>query len=443
MTTYQKMCKQLLLPIGGKLLGLNIHPKLQDYNRFQWLSRNEIDEFQNKRFKGLILFISQKVPFYKKYFRKNGLNPSDFKTIQDISLLPIITKSTIRNHFRDLCVEGYNKKTIEMKSSGSTGFQTTVLVDNKVLTEVLSTQLLFWSWGGFQLGDRHLQTGMSLNRGIIKRFKDYLFQCYYFSAFGLKDSDLLKCIETIQQKNIHFIFGYASSLYVIAKYLESRNQQLQVKKLFTRGDCLFPNYRLLIEKTFNAQVIDCYGLGEGLQVACQCSSHDYLHIAEHHLFVEITNKETAKNTSNEKIGNVIVTRFEPGPMPLIRYETGDISSLHDGKCKCGRNLKLLSRVLGRDTDIIRSPMGDRLIVHFFTQLFEMIPEISQFQIIQSSLSQLIINYVQGDGFHEGILKKIELQINEKCLFKFEIKFNEVIEIPLEKSNKRRFVISKL
>lgn len=227
---------------------------------------------------------------------------------------------------------------------------------------------------------------------------------------------------------------------MIAKHAQNKN--ISLTKIFTWGDCLFPHYRELIEKTFSCRVVDCYGMGEGLQIACQCENHGPLHIAEHNVHVEILDPDGFPVPQNE-IGRVVVTRFDPGPMPLVRYDTGDIASFVSGECGCGRQLKLISRIQGRNTDMIQTPSGDRLIVHFFTKLFDSIQEIIQFQVRQEKADEIQILYVPGKGFGERILDDIRDQIHNHCTYKLTVNFQSVNEIPLAKSNKRRFIISKI
>ena len=39
-------------------------------------------------------------------------------------------------------------------------------------------------------------------------------------------------------------------------------------------------------------------------------------------------------------------------LPLLRYRTGDIASLHRGTCACGRTLVRMSKVVGRRDDML-------------------------------------------------------------------------------------------
>jgi phenylacetate-CoA ligase len=281
---------------------------------------------------------------------------------------------------------------------------------------------------------------MSLERGAVRKMKDLIFRCSYTSAFDLRDETAATMLRRIDRKGIRSLFGYSSSLYVLAKYLDRCGERRTMDSIFVWGDSLFPHYREVVERVFQCRVTDCYGLGEGLQCAAQCEEHDALHEAMHGVILEIVDHQGEPCALGE-LGRVVVTRLEAGPMPLIRYDTGDVAYFVDGDCACGRQLRRISRIQGRSTDIVSTPAGDRMIVHFFTQIFEMIPQIAQFQVRQNRPDAIAIAFVRGSGFHAGVLEEVKRQILEQCRFPLAIDFREVSEIPLEKSNKRRFVIS--
>lgn len=440
MTLYQRFCDRALLPLADLALGQHVRARLDELLAFQWAPAEEIHRYREQRLRELLAFSADRVPFYREIFAHLGMRPADVATVDDLPRLPVLTKQHLRDRFEALRVEGYRGRTYEMKSSGSTGAQTTVLIDAACNDEVFATQLLFWSWGGFAMGLPHLQTGMSLHRGAVKRVKDALFRCSYTSAFDLTDEALERMRRRIDTAGIRAIFGYASSIYVLAKYLDRRGLQRRMDAIFTWGDSLFPHYRALIERVFGCRVSDCYGLGEGLQCAAQCEHHDALHEAMHGVVIEIVDGDGMPVPTGQ-LGRVVVTRLTPGPMPLIRYDTGDVAHFVDGTCPCGRSLRRVSRIQGRSTDIVSTPAGDRLIVHFFTQIFEMIPQVRQFQVRQERPEQITIRYVRGEGFGPAVLDDVRRQIRDNCVYPLEIEFTEVAEIPLERSNKRRFVIS--
>jgi phenylacetate-CoA ligase len=442
LTAYQRFCYSVILPAGDWVLGQRVRRTFDELLEFQWWSLERIERFRTQRLRDLVQVSVERVPFYRAAFRERGISPGDIQGPSDLPRLPVLTKQHLRDHFDDLRVEGYRGKTTVMKSSGSTGAQTSVLIDRACNDEVFATQLLFWTWGGFAMGRPHLQTGMSLERGTTKRIKDLLFRCTYTSAFDLTDAAVESMLRQIEQRRIKALFGYASSLYVLAKYLDRKGLRRPMESIFTWGDSLFPHYRALIEQVFECPVNDCYGLGEGLQCAAQCEQHDALHEAMHGVIVEIVDHE-GRPVPEGELGRVVVTRLTPGPMPLIRYDTGDVAHFVGGSCACGRALRRISRIQGRSTDIVTTPAGDRLIVHFFTQIFEMIPEIAQFQVRQERPDSITVRYVKGQGFEEKILDRIRTEILSNCRYPLEILFEAVEHIPLEQSNKRRFVISRV
>jgi phenylacetate-CoA ligase len=442
LSAYQQFCHRVLLPASDALLGHDVAARFRQLRRFQWLSREEIEQHRSARLQALVLQASTRVPFYRDYFSRSGLDPLAIRAAGDLALLPIVGKMELREQPERLMVEGYRGRTTAMKSSGSTGAQTTVYLDNACQTEVFATQLLYLSWGGFAMGKPHLQTGMSLQRGAVRTLKDRLFRCTYVSGFELTDQRVEKALQEIDRRGIRMVMGYASSLYVIARYLQKSGRRVQMDSAFTWGDSLFPHYRELIEATIGCRVTDCYGLGEGLQCAAQCEEYDALHEHMHGVIVEIVDGD-GRPVEDGELGRVVVTRLEAGPMPLIRYDTGDAASFVAGPCGCGRELRRLSRVQGRATDIVTTPGGDRLIVHVFTQIFEMLPEIRQFQVRQTEPESIRILYVPAQHFTPAVLEQVRGEIGRHCVRPPRVDFEPVEDIPLEASNKRRFVISSV
>ena len=62
-------------------------------------------------------------------------------------------------------------------------------------------------------------------------------------------------------------------------------------------------------------------------------------------------------------------------MPLLRYRTKDLTSLHYGKCSCGRTLVKMDRILGRSDDMLII----RGINVFPTQIESVILDLPEFE----------------------------------------------------------------
>jgi phenylacetate-CoA ligase len=146
------------------------------------------------------------------------------------------------------------------------------------------------------------------------------------------------------------------------------------------------------------------------------------------------------------MGHVVATRLDAYRMPLIRYALGDLAARRPAadRCPCGRHLPLLDRVVGRDTDVIRTPGGRFLIVHFFTGIFEFVPEIRQFQVVHNEPGGITIRYIPDCGFTPEVLERVRCRIAmELDSEPFAVHFERVEVIAPSPSGKPQIVLSRL
>ena len=101
------------------------------------------------------------------------------------------------------------------------------------------------------------------------------------------------------------------------------------------------------------------------------------------------------------------------------------------------------REYSRDTDIVTTPAGNRLIVHFFTGILEHFPEIEAFQVVQESLESMKVRIVPRKSYQPETSVQITKALIEKGATEIRIEIELVDDIPTAPSGKRRFVVSKL
>ena len=113
--------------------------------------------------------------------------------------------------------------------------------------------------------------------------------------------------------------------------------------------------RRQIEELLPLKALDIYGLSEviGPGVACECvEAQDGLHVNEDHFLVETLDPVTGEPTPEGMPGELTFTTPTKQALPLLRYRTGDIASLHSGQCACGRTLVRMSKVTGRVDEMV-------------------------------------------------------------------------------------------
>lgn len=438
---YQKIIENLVLPFGDLILKTKFIFLLHKWRGISKLSKTEIDNLADENLRKILIYSSEKVNYYKNLGIFSKIN-SHMNTSQILKLFPIITKKDIKNNINDFIVLPTDNL-IKESSSGSSGIQGTVYMSKIEESNNRAIQIHWWEWAGYKLGMPIIQTGMTAKRGFTKTIKDKILKTEYVLAFQLDEKNIKEVLENQIKQPKKMLLGYASSLYLIAKFAKKNNYKIHFDSVVSWGDKMFDNYRKTIEETFNTKVFDTYACTEGFMIAAQCKSGNY-HIMSPQVHLELLNDDNQEVEVGE-IGNVVVSRLDNYSMPLIRYKLGDlaIKKSHSEICNCGMNYPLLGKIIGRDTDIVKTNSGKHLIVHFFTAIFEHYPDIKQFRVIQENLDCIIIEYIPELNFNATVLNKIETIIHDKLGEKLPINFVSVDNIPNTPSGKPQIIKSFL
>lgn len=114
------------------------------------------------------------------------------------------------------------------------------------------------------------------------------------------------------------------------------------------------NMRKELERKWNINAFDIYGLSEimGPGVANDCIHHNGLHINEDHFFPEIVDSETKMPLPDGETGELVFTTLTKEGIPLLRYNTRDLSVLNRERCECGRTLARMRKITGRSDDML-------------------------------------------------------------------------------------------
>lgn len=439
MDVYNTILRRIILPISEIIFGIPLTKELKKLDDFTRLSETEIASLQQQK---LSLLLKHAVG-HSEYYKKLNINIDNNNPIESLKKFPILTKPVLKKNTESILTEP-KKNLLKNGSSGSTGEQTIIYWNKKEQTINRATQLLWWKWANYELGDKLIQTGINPKRLGLKKYKDFFFRTKYVQAFSHNEADIKNVLKGIKDDEDYVLAGYASSLYVMAKIAQENNIKVKFKSAISWGDKLFDYYKKTIRDTFGCKTYETYGSGEGFMIGAQ-KDLDYMYLMATNVFVEIVDDD-GNEVEDGEIGNVIVTNLNGYAMPLIRYKIGDLG------IKMARNnypthrelqLPIIQKIIGRDTDIVKTPSGNFLVVHSFTGIFEHIPEIKQFCVIQKELSGIEIQYITDKGFNNDILESIKVQILKSLNEPFEIKFEEVKEIRPTKSGKPQLIVSHL
>lgn len=435
--------QNVLLPVGDLAFGQRMMSRLAFLRQAQWWSPERLQTERDRLLREVVATAWREVPFYRDLMRSVHATPGDIRSAADLPLLPIVTKDMLRAGYPRLTTRPTGQLAYEVHTSGSTGKNFAVMEDARTRGWYLSSFVLSLQWAGWEIGQRQLQTGMTLKRNSVRTVKDRLLRCHYVSAFDLDDDHLDAALNILDRYKIQHLWGYAASLYFLGLRASAKGWNRPLRSVVTWGDNLYPHYRRAIETAFRTRVVDTYGIGEGIQVSAQCGHAGNYHV--HCLDVIVEYLDEAGNPAPaDQQGNLILTRLHAGPMPLIRYRVGDVGIRGDqSPCPCGRGFERMQAVLGRDTDVVVTPAGNRLIVEFFNGIIDDFPEVDAFQVVQDRIDSIVVSVVPRAGFSQSTQRGLVAAMEQNGASGLNIEILPVPVIPLTPGGKRRYVINNL
>ncbi len=328
------------------------------YNEIETADRSEIREVQNDRLQKTVRNAYNNVDFYQQQMDELGVRPRDIESVEDITKLPTTTKEDFRDEYPDglFAVDHSEIRRIHA-SSGTTGKPKIVAYtedDLDVWCEAMARSLaaagvtdddlvqnaygygLFTGGAGLQQGAETLGAALlPIGGGQTEK------QIEMMTDLG---SDALACTPSY-------------SLYIAekAEQLGHDPRDLPISVVIFGAEPCTEAMREEIERRLDVTGIDLYGLSEivGPGVAIEChEAQDGLHVWEDRFFPEVVDPSTGEPVEEGEEGELVLTTLSKDALPVLRYRTGDMTTLNYDPCECGRTMVRMDNVTGRSDDLL-------------------------------------------------------------------------------------------
>jgi phenylacetate-CoA ligase len=412
----------------------------------QWWDAKKLGEYQEEQLAALMEHSYANVPYYTRVMDERGLKPSDIRTTKDLTKLPFLTKQLIRDNFDDLVAKGTKKEYwIESHTSGSTGKPLTFLLDPDSYLRELAYTVRSWTFGSYKLGDPIIVLRSYVPKpGQPLHYHDQRNNFHYLSAYHLTPEVMREYVQIINRSGATVLRGYPSSLYIFCRFLLEEGIKLpKIDTAITSSEMLLPHYRETIAAAIGNPVLDWYGCNERIVTVSQCPVNDGYHTNSEYGILEVVDDSGKIITEGE--GALVGTTLNNRAMPLIRYRPDDVVTIQKpGICSCGRGLPLeITAISGRSDEIL--DFGTMMIppINFYT-MFHGIPNIAQFQMIQTAKNDLTVKLVITPEFTSENLQAIEQGLKDRIGKKVNIDIQKVAEIPRDaKTGKVRAIVNQV
>ncbi len=325
--------------------------------KHETMSRGELEGLQLERLKTQAANVYEVVPFYRQRFMEQGVTPQAIRTLADLAKLPFTYKRDFRDNYPLGLAAVPRERIVRIHaSSGTTGKPTVVAYtagDIDTWSEVMARTItaggvtkhdvvhnaygygLFTGGLGFHYGAERIgATVIPVSGGVTKR------QIMLMQDLG---STVLCCTPS-----------YALYLAEAAQEMGVDLRETALRVGIFGAEPWSERMRQEIEAKLGLKALDIYGLSEiiGPGVSIECEHQCGLHIFEDHFLPEIVDPGTGMPLPWGQRGELVLTTLTKEALPVIRYRTGDITSLNAETCACGRTMVRMAKPSGRTDDML-------------------------------------------------------------------------------------------
>ena len=320
------------------------------------LPRERLRSLQTDRLRSLIDYVKERVPLYRE--RLAEVEPDDIASLDDLRQLPFTRKDDLRATypFGMFAVPRDEVSRIHA-SSGTTGKLTVVgytAADVDLFARVNARCL---AMAGAEPGmTLHNAYGYGLFTGGLGLHAggERLGMAVVPVSGGLTERQLM-LIEDLRPEVIACTPSYALTLAQTFAVRGVAPGEISLRFALLGAEPWTDEMRREVDAGLGVASTNIYGLSEviGPGVSCECvEARAGMHVNEDHFVPEIVDAETGKPVGDGEEGVLVFTTLTKQALPLVRYWTGDITSLSSEQCSCGRTLARMRRIKGRADDML-------------------------------------------------------------------------------------------
>ncbi|MDR3725356.1 MAG: AMP-binding protein [Terracidiphilus sp.] len=164
------------------------------------------------------------------------------------------------------------------------------------------------------------------------------------------DANPYELLDAIERTEAASVIGLPVQMVSLAYAAEQRRSEVfrNLRSILLCSDHVSASMVTAIRARFSGEVFEHYGMTEtGLGFGIDCHAHAGYHFRELDFLVEIIDPATGERLPDGYAGEVVLTTLTRRGMPLLRYRTGDLSSMTHAVCACGSSIARLQRISGR------------------------------------------------------------------------------------------------
>ncbi len=282
----------------------------------------------------------------------------DVRSLDDLTRLPFTRKTDLREHYPFGLFAVPRRDVVRVHASSGTRGKPTVVGytrgDLQVWSEVVARTLAL---AGVEPGMVvHNAYGYGLfTGGFGFHMGAELMGCMVVPISGGFTQRQLLMLEDLSGQVLCATPSYALNIAQALAEQGIGRERLELRVGVFGAEPWTEQLRDELERQLGIAALNVYGLSEivGPGVSAECiEERNGAHIQEDHFLVEVIDPESEQPLPVGQEGELVFSTLTKEALPMVRYRTGDISSLDASPCSCGRTTVRMARVRGRYDDML-------------------------------------------------------------------------------------------
>ena len=307
---------------------------------------------QLERVRETVAWAVARVPFHRA-----RLSALRLERLADLAALPFMRKSDLREHYPFGLFAVTPTELVRVHASSGTKGKPTVVgytaEDLEVWREVMARVM---TAAGARRGDMlHVAFGYGLFTGGLG-FHDGA-ERIGMTVVPVSSGNTARHHLLLQDFRPAAICGTPSFVLHIAESFREQGgdaRALGLRYGLFGAEPWTEGLRAALEAAFGCRAYDTYGLSEivGPGVAGECEARAGLHVCDDHFLPEVIDPATGAVLPPGQEGELVLTTLTKRAIPMVRYRTGDVTTLMPEPCACGRTSVRIARIKGRSDDML-------------------------------------------------------------------------------------------
>ena len=398
--------------------------------------------YRDSRLQAFVSHCAQTVPYYRRWFRANSVDAADIRTLADLKALPVLTKAEVQADIADFESDAVPKRErIAAHTSGSTGAGLRFTTTLAAIREQYAVWWRYRHWHGLGHG---VWCGHFGARSVVPTPQkvppywryDRPGRRVMFSGYHMSEPRLGAYIEELRRRRLPWLHGFPSTLALLAAHIVEHGVDLgyDVRWVTVGGENLLKPQEDVMSRAFGVRPLQHYGLAEAVANISECE-RGRLHVDEDFAAVELLPEQTGRGH------RIVGCNFTNPATPLLRYDTGDLATIDEQGCDCGRSGRVVATIDGRREDYVELGNGAR--VGRMDHVFKDMTNIREAQIVQWSPGELEVRVVRGGGFSESDERELLREMVKRVGRETTVRIRYADHLERGPGGKLRFVVSEI